>query len=93
MQDFQEKNWSGTGILVPVDLKTGLIESASIGVGVSPGVVTIEFGKTSAVDMRSIIEMPNPGRQPTNDLLYLHHAMFKIKAIKAIQKLYNESRK
>ena len=74
--------------------------------GVSPGVVTIEFGKTSAVDMESIIAMPNPGRKPINDLLYLHHAMFKIKArntiqtlmksdeaIKAIQKLYNESRK
>ncbi|MCP1226225.1 hemagglutinin repeat-containing protein [Sebaldella sp. S0638] len=105
---------AGTGILVPVNLKTGeliiakagLIESASIGVGVSPGVVTIEFGKTSVYDMESIIAMPNPGKQPTNDLLYLHHAMFKIKArntiqtlmksdeaIKAIQKLYNESRK
>jgi hypothetical protein len=103
-----------TGILVPVDLQTGelniaksaLIESASLGIGISPGVVTMEFGKTYAADLGSIINMPNPGRRPLNDFLYLHHPAFKIKgrnavqtlmkseeAIKAIKKLYNESRK
>ena len=104
----------GTGVLIPLDMKTGelnfakagVIESASIGVGMSPVTVTFELGNTSAWGIESIIAIPKDARNAFNKTLYTHHPIFKNKArnivkgileskeqMEAIKKMYNESRK
>jgi hypothetical protein len=78
----------GTGVLIPLDMKTGelnfakagVIESTSIGVGMLPVTVTFELGNTSAWGMESIIAIPKDARNAFNKTLYTHHPIFKNKA-------------